>query len=474
MHFAADPKAALRGNLQAAGSTAAWALMASAMVIESDVYRYVAIPMAIYALTRHSTIIKQVSRDWLAILCYLWAAYVLARFVSGIVLFGEKGASEWLYAFPALFPLLGVAIYAAQRYLFAAATTVLVGGLIALLATLDLQPLIAGQRSAPLFHHNPIHAAVGCAILFISSLFWLLYAAETGRLAGRRKWFALALGISTGLLSLIGVLGAQSKGVWVALAITMAFIAFLSFWFLAGRWRLTILSILVASSAICALLAAPYVDEVAGPTIAASEKALSFSWAEGPSGAMLSSIQDPDTPASMRERLMLWFNALELTEAAPFFGWGNLWLSEWRKTSFASSVSHTLLHNGYLEILVRHGLFGITFLAVFAVTAAVRLQLAHRSGSIATSTTAYLFSISFFFFFTIATNSNNRLALGESFFLLVGGAVFVVTLLNQLSEAARLLIPSAVRSPVITAADTPSEKVAGRRRVSSSYKLPPR
>lgn len=474
MRLAADPKEALKNKLQAIVTTAAWALMASAMIAESDVYRYVAIPLAIYAVTRHSPAVKQVSRDWLSVLCYIWTAYVLARFISGIVLFGEKGASEWLYAFPALFPLLGVALYAAQRYLFAAATTVLVCGLLALLATLDLQPLIAGQRAAPLFHHNPIHAAVGCAMLFLSSLFWLLYAAETGRLATRRKWFYLGLGISAGLVSLIGVLGAQSKGVWAALAITMAFIAFLSFWFLAGRWRLTILSLLVATSAVCALLAAPYVDEVAGPTIAASEKALSSLWAQGPSGAMLSSIQDPDTPASMRERLMLWFNALELTEAAPFFGWGNHWLREWRETTFASSVSHTLLHNGYLEILVRHGLFGITFLAVFAVTATARLRLAHRNGNIATSTIAYVFSISFLFFFTIATNSNNRLALGESFFLLVGGAVFAVTLLNQRSQTSRLLIPSAVRSPVITAADTPSEKVAGRRRVSSSYKLPPR
>lgn len=199
-----------------------WALMASAMVIESDAYRYVAIGFVIFVFIRHGADVRRLSKDWLACLCYAWSAYVVLRFAAGIVVHGEKGSSEWLYAFPALFPLVGVALYATRRHLFTAATLLLVGGAIGLLATLDFQTIASGERTEPLFHNNPIHAGVGCAMLFLSSLFWLLYAGENGYLKTPRKWAYLALGGITAALSLTGVLGAQSKGGGLALAATSA------------------------------------------------------------------------------------------------------------------------------------------------------------------------------------------------------------------------------------------------------------
>ncbi|MFN7092072.1 MAG: O-antigen ligase family protein, partial [Allorhizobium sp.] len=293
------------------------------------------------------------------------------------------------------------------------------------------QSIFQGQRAAPLFHNNSIHAGVGSAMLFISSLFWVLYVLETKPFSRRWQLTCLILGSSTALLSLVGVLGAQSKGAWVALAATAGFLFILALLHRARKSKLSLLAILAVSVVISTTIALPSVEKVAGPTMNAASKLFQASMQSQPPLAVLEAgIKDPATPQAMRERLVLWTNALELINASPIIGWGNLWLREWRQTRY-SGVGYTLLHNGYLEILVRHGIFGIAFLVLFASVAASRINAARVNGTIATSLAAYLYSMAFFFFCTIATNSNNRLALGESFFILAGSAIFALTLLNK-------------------------------------------
>lgn len=70
--------------------------------------------------------------------------------------------------------------------------------------------------------------------------------------------------------------------------------------------------------------------------------------------AITQAIQSGETLTAMDERLQLWSNGWELFSSAPVFGWGNQWLERWQQTRYAT-VAHTLLHNGYLEILVRSG-----------------------------------------------------------------------------------------------------------------------
>jgi len=406
-------------------------LLASAMVVESDAYRYVTIALAIFAIMRHRPEVKQASKDWLALICYAWSAYVAVRFAAGIALHDEKGTSEWLYAFPALFPLVGVALHATRRHLFAAATLLMACGLVGLLATLDFHSIFQGERAAPLFHNNSIHAGVGSSMLFISSLFWVLYVQETKPFSRQWQRTCLIIGSSTASLSLIGVLGAQSKGAWVALAATACFLFILALLHRSKKSKFSLLAILAVSVVISTTIAMPSVEKVAGPTMTAASKLFQASMQSQPPVAVLEAgIKDPATPQAMRERLMLWTNALELINASPIIGWGNLWLREWRQTRY-SEVGYTLLHNGYLEILVRHGIFGIAFLLVFASVAAARINAARVNGTIATSLAAYLYSLTVFFFCTIATNSNNRLALGESFFVLVGSSIFALTLLTK-------------------------------------------
>jgi O-antigen ligase len=408
--------------------------MASAMLVESDVYRYVTIALVIFALVSHRADARWLSRDWLAILCYAWAAYAACRFAFGVFVRGERGASEWLYIFPVFFPLMGVALYNTRRYVFSAATLLVVCGLVGLILTLDFPTLLSGQRAAPFYHHNPIHAGIGSCMLFLSAVFWLFHAAETGRLRGRMRWFFLSIGIATAVFSLIGALGSQSKGAWLALAATVTFMGVLSLLRYAGRWRLHLLGGLLLAAVAATMIAAPFVDKVAGPTMDAATKLTGDTIAtQEPLAAMQKAITDPATPLSMRERLELWSNAIELIQAAPWVGWGNEWLRKWYGTTYAD-VGYTLIHNGYLEIMVRHGLLGMIFLLVFAVAAARRTSDAHRRGIISSSLAAYIYSLSFFFFCTIATNSNNRLALGESFFILVAAAVFSFTLARRKAE----------------------------------------
>jgi O-antigen ligase len=402
--------------------------MASAMLVESDVYRYVTVVLVIFAVIGRGADVKRVSRDWLALACYAWSIYVAVRFLFGVLVSGEKGTSEWLYVFPVFFPFVGVALYTTRQYIIPATALLLICGVVSLLFTLDFLVIFAGKRAAPLFHHNPIHAGIGAGMLFLTALFAMLHAAETGRLRARYKWPQLALGGATVALSLVGMLGSHSKGAWLALATTITFMSILMLLHYVGRWRLLLLGGLLLVTIVIAIIATPYVEKVAGRTMGAAERLTDDTLtAQGPLAAMQRSIADPTTPSSMRERLKLWSNARELIQEAPWIGWGNAWLVQWRKTTY-SDVGYNLMHNGYLEIMVRHGLLGITFLLVFVIAAAHSVNDARRRGMISSSLAVYLYSISFFFFCTITTNSNNRLAIGESFFILSAAAVFAIRL----------------------------------------------
>lgn len=405
-----------------------WTLMASAMLIESDVYRYVTVALIVFAIVRRGADVKWVSGDWLALVCYAWSIYVVVRYLLGVLVSGEKGTSEWLYVFPVFFPFVGVALYATRRYINPAIALLLICGLVGLVVTLDFPVIFAGKRAAPLFHHNSIHAGVGAGMLFLTALFAILHTAETGHPRGVYKWPLLALTSAAALLSLVGMLGSQSKGAWLALATTVIFMSVLMLLHYAGRWRFVLLGGLVLVTIVIGTIATPYVKKVAGPTIGAAEMLTADTLAvRGPFAAMQRSIDNPATPSSMRERLKLWSNAIELIQEAPWIGWGNAWLVQWRKTTYAD-VGYNLMHNGYLEIMVRHGLLGITFLLVFVIAAAYSVNDARRRGIISASLAVYLYSISLFFFCTIATNSNNRLAIGESFFILAAAAVFAIRL----------------------------------------------
>jgi O-antigen ligase len=408
-----------------------WIVMASAMIVESDSYRYATIILVVAALIGMRDHVRMVSHNWLAILCYAWATYVLVRFLYGLLVWGEKGTSEWLYVFPVFFPFVGVTLHATRRYLYGTATLFLALSLLALLFSLDIPTLLSGSRAAPLFHNNPIHAGVGCGMIFLCAVFWLLHSLETGKLRGRWKWPMIALGFATATASLLGALGAQSKGVWLALVITIAFLGLFCLVYGSGKSRLVLLGVLAFFALSVSTTAYPYVEKVAGRTIKALIVLADIGTsADTFSSAIQTSIESPDTPSSTTARLKLAYNAIELIKQSPWIGFGNLWLSEWKNRTY-NDINFSLLHNGYFEIMVRHGIMGIAVLLAFSSGAASTVARAHKNGNISSSTAVFIFSTAVYFFSTMATNSNNRLAIGESFLILMGAVVFCLSLSNS-------------------------------------------
>jgi O-antigen ligase len=135
------------------------------------------------------------------------------------------------------------------------------------------------------------------------------------------------------------------------------------------------------------------------------------------SQTMTQAISSTATPSSMDERLQLWSNAWEVFSAAPVFGWGNQWLERWQQVRY-TGVSYTLLHNGYLEMLVRFGLFGAFAMTAILVSLATSVWRAKRQGIIPPAAMHAYFYCLFFFSITLLSNSNNRLAIGESLALI--------------------------------------------------------
>jgi Lipid A core - O-antigen ligase and related enzymes len=427
-----------------------WVVMASAMLVETDAYRYAALALVCFALIRCRPYLNLVARDWLALLCWLWAAYALIRFIVGVAVYDEPGTSEWLYVFPLFFPGLGVALYRSRSQIFPAASLLICLGLAGLLMTIDWGALSRGERVFPLFHNNPIHAAIGCGMLLITSICWMLHASESGRCWGWKAIVIPATGWTTVLLSLLGILGAQSKGVWLALLLVAAsMVLFLVFSLSRSRLAILVMSAIVAGAA--AFAARDYVLVVAGPTVEATTRlSTRMLTHDGLLEAIRSTVDDPATPASMRDRLKLWANSLHVVWSAPWVGWGNLWQREWLRGPYPD-VAHRLLHNGYLEILVRHGALGALMLGTFVVVSARRVYVAKKNAVIPASIMVYLYGLSLFFFITIASNSNNRLAIGESFFLLTAAAVFAISLASR--ERARTATGSLARPYPAAGAD---------------------
>ncbi len=413
-----------------------WVGMISAPIAESDTYRYTVLTLIAIGFIFFRENYRFLRGDYLAYLCIGWGVYAFLRFAYGVFVLDEKGTSEWLYVFPIFFPGLGIALYSSRHYVFRAISLFMAIALAALLVSTDYHGILAGERTYPLFHNNPIHSAIGCGLIVIGAFYWMLEAAESGRLVGWKRHAILAAGSLIVALGLFNIYGAKSKGVWLALIFTVAAMAATSF---LHQHRRHIVPLLLGAFAILAVglyTVQDNIEEFAGPTFDAAVN-LSENALESPSieGAMRSAIEAPETPDSMRERLELWSNALELISMAPLFGHGNDWLRLWRQTTYGET-RYVLLHNGYLEIMVRHGFFGLTLLAVGIWMSWRRLSEAYRRKVISHSTLMGAYVLSVFFLVTLFSNSNNRLALGESFFMVMAAAVFAISFLSKTSVEA--------------------------------------
>jgi O-antigen ligase len=141
-------------------------------------------------------------------------------------------------------------------------------------------------------------------------------------------------------------------------------------------------------------------------------------------------IASEDIPASMQIRLMLWLNAIEVLSRNVLFGSGIAWKDYWLQAHY-SDTGFDLLHNGYLEIAVRYGLLGLAFYTILYAWTARTAYKAFQRGLIPIEAFNAHIVLLVFFLVTIARNSNNRLAIGESYMMLAGAFGFFCHYLCQ-------------------------------------------
>lgn len=417
-----------------------WLAMMSVTLVESDAYRYASLSLIVIFAFFVSKPKNGVARDWLAVLCVVCGSVALLRFVIQLTMTGEKGASEWLYAFPLLFPLLGTALYGSWNVLRAVFAVFFAVALLLLLLSTDFTHALTGERIFPLFHHNPIHGAVGCGFLIIGAFYWASHHYEVGTTRATRS-LVTAVATLVIAIALFNIWGSKSKGVWLAMIPTFLLLVPTPLIFLRRKDVIVamIASVLLVGSGI--YLVRQNILEVAGATV----ESISTVVGELDSGRSVSSIVEeaigsPSTPGSVAERLQLWSNAWEIIDVSPIFGSGNHWLTIWHTTRYAG-IPYTLMHNGYLEVLVRHGFVGLAIYGIIFVVAIYRVYRASRLGVISKSVFGCYLVCAVYFAFTILSNSNNRLALGESYALLFSAVCFACTIKMKSASQFSLSVP---------------------------------
>lgn len=404
-----------------------WLGMMSVTVIESDFYRYAALLLLGLTLAYRRAPIRANSGDWLAILCVAWGAFALVRFLFGLIVDHEKGASEWLYAFAIFFPAMGMALNASWHLVRPILLAFFCTVLVVLIISTPFSMLLSGERISPAFHHNSIHGAVGCGFLFIGAFYWALHQWEIGSSA-RTKSIILAIAVAVIGLAILNVYGAKSKGVWVALLPALGLMLGTTLFYLR---RKTVLLAAIAGLLVLSWGAYEVRGNVAHFGAATFESVMGIA-SRVESGVsvehvMQDAIASPDTPPSLDERLQLWANAIDVISVAPVFGSGNGWLAIWQTTPYRG-VTYTLMHNGYLEILIRYGFVGLAILAVIVLSGLYRVYRACAAGIVSRSAFACHLTFAIYFATTILSNSNNRLAIGESYALLFGAICFACSM----------------------------------------------
>lgn len=413
-----------------------WILMATATVIESDTYRYATVLLTLIGGYYSYTRLSFVRMHWAGWLCIAWTLYAVARFL--LLIYSspdrQRGASEWLYFFPLFFPFLGAALVVYRPYVSRILAGYFVLALIFLLILTDYRGILSGEPVTPMIQHNRIHGAVACGFMLIGAFFWMMHNLCHHAWSDWRLRLSVTCTPPIVLLSLLNIFGSKSKGVWMAMAITLPLIYLLAH----GYMRARFIRVLGAAMAICLVAGIALfwgnIAQTAGPTInAIGATVQELSNSGDVSSAVHDAIRSEDTPLSMNERMQLWTNAWEIFRTSPVFGQGNDWLESWQKTEYAN-VGYTLLHNGYLEILVRHGLFGLTVFALLLAVFVDAIRRARRLGLMSLQAAhAYYASIAYFCL-TLLSNSNNRLAIGESFFMIVAAIAFHCLILIEIQE----------------------------------------
>ena len=393
-------------------------VLISAVWVETDCYRVAASLLVLTGIGIYCFEDFKPSIGWMGVACIGWVVYVGVRYIiiywSGAT--QSLGASEGIYLLPAFYITVGYMMFLYRRILWSLVLLSLIVSLILVVATIDWLSFRDGALHPFLFMNNTIHCSVAGGLIVIGAMNLASFAGKSLRIARQRmllEFLAFALVGAT----FVGLYGAKSKGVWLALA-AASFVQFLvSVSFKAGRQALM-------KGAVLAMAVALFVSSFAFANWSAIDTSYDSSigvvakaLASGhPLASLREAIGSGTVPDSTKYRLMLWHNAIEVWSRNALFGNGIAWRDIYASTRYVD-IGFDIVHNGYLEIGMRYGFLGLGFYAVLFGWSALKARRAAQRRLIPTE--AYRFHIVsiVFFFGTILTNSNNRLAIGETFMI---------------------------------------------------------
>lgn len=413
--------------------------LVSAVFVESDLYRYCLPFLLLQGIVAYYLREDRPSIGPMGFLCALWGLHVGLRLALGMLDHGDpfRGSAEGIYLLALVLPTLGYAFYLHRSEFRMLTGVFVVASLAALLLSLDPAAIFAGERAPFLFHANTIHASIGGGLIVLAMSALLLHLLDAPDEPRRLRAAIAVLAAATIALALLGILGARSKGVWLALGLSLPAML-VTFLAVAGGGR-RLVPVLIGSSACALLFGFFFADQIAHELLPNVDAALAIGSQVASQGDLIGAFEDAMAagyvPSTFDQRLALWVNALEVWRQSIVLGSGTEWIDLWAAAPYSHRYAN-LIHNGYLEIAVRYGIVGLAFYAFGAGWTLWQAAAARREGIIGNAVFALAVGAILFFALTLVTNSNVRLAIGESFMLVSGGFGFFCYFLRKDAERA--------------------------------------
>jgi len=393
-------------------------VVVSPVWLETDAYRIAAALLVFWGIFVFMTTGYRASIGWIGWLCLAWVGWVAIRYLLVLQQGTAQsyGTSEGIFLLPAMYMTTGYAMFLYRDLLGRTVHLFLAISLVAAAVTLDYATLFDGEFHDFLWTNNTIHSSVCGGLLILAGINIWLWASHAVT-DPRRRHLIEGAALLVIALCLLGLFGAKSKGVWVALLLACLVQALMSWRTLAGRMSAGRAGVVALALGLFALGFAWTNQDTIAPASGSLGGIVTGVMENGDLlGTLREAIASGAVPHNTHVRLVLWQNALEVWAAAPLLGSGIGWLDLFNHAHYRDT-GFDVVHNGYLEIAMRYGLLGLAFYATLYAWALAQSRRAAAAGLVPREAHVFHAVSLAFFLITIMTNSNTRLAIGESLML---------------------------------------------------------
>ncbi len=398
-------------------------IMSSVFLLETDAYRYAA--LGLITMTLGVYFKREIWRydrpliGWAGILCSIWTLYVASRIMISIFSSSPGlGSAEGIYLFPMFYSTIGFGIWLFIRRQLLLIIIFMLSSLLLLLAFTDYGSIMSGLRAETFTHKNTIHASVAAGFILLFSICFTFYLATESSISNFSKRLLMAMGFVIAVLAIINILVLSSRGVWLATAIALPYLLFS---LLRNKThslgKINYISVIMLAAIV--IIAGAVFVQFGDRVISASQLTFSvgldiisgIASGNGVIESMTNVVNAPGTPGSVYERLSLWVDAIKLWSQSPILGVGIDWGASWNQLN----NNYNIFHNGFIEVGIRYGILGIGFYIFIFTWATRKVFLATKHKLLPSVTASCYLATLIFFAVTILTNSNNRIAIGESY-----------------------------------------------------------